>query len=104
MGILSELPLPTSIDLALPPAILKALAAANPYIILISLLALALVIVFGQSKKRQKIVPGIPIVGGSDNETVLRNRTRFIHDGKAMLLEGYQKVTIHSQCIEQEKH
>lgn len=96
MGILSELPLPTFIDLVLSPVILKALAAANSYVALIGLLALTLVAVFGQFKKRQKIVSGISIVGGNDREAVLRNRTRSIHDGKAMLLEGYQKVTNHS--------
>jgi hypothetical protein len=42
--------------------------------------------------KRQRLAPGIPIVGGSDKASIKKNRTRFIHDGMAMLAEGYQKV------------
>ena len=94
MGILSELPLPTSVDLVLPPAMLKALTVVNQNLILIGLLTLTLITVFGHFGKRQKIVPGIPIVGGKDKESVLKSRKRFVHDGKAMLLEGYQKVVI----------
>ena len=92
MGILSEITRPTSIDLVIPPAVYKALTATNPYLVLTAILALTLVTVFSQFKKRQKIVPGIPIIGGSDKESIQRNRKRFIHDGKAMLLEGYEKV------------
>lgn len=103
MGFLSELPLPASMDPVLPPAILKALAVANPYIILIGLLVLTLITVSSHFKKRQILVPDIPIVGGSDKESVLRNRNRFIHDGKAMLLEGYRKVSTYRHGINREK-
>lgn len=43
-------------------------------------------------QKRQRLVPGIPIVGGEDRSSVKENRIRFIHDGKNMLTEGYKKV------------
>ncbi|KAK3177962.1 hypothetical protein OEA41_000094 [Lepraria neglecta] len=45
-----------------------------------------------QRPKRQKLAPGIPIVGGSDIQHVKQNRKRFIHDGKSMLAEGYRKT------------
>ncbi|KAH6674969.1 putative cytochrome P450 [Halenospora varia] len=41
--------------------------------------------------KHQRLVPSIPIVGGSDKESIKKNRLRFIHDGKSMLEEGYKK-------------
>lgn len=47
---------------------------------------------WNSQKKRQKLVPGIPIVGGKDKASIIKNRQRFIHDSKAMLEEGYQKV------------
>lgn len=42
--------------------------------------------------KRQRLVPGIPIVGGDDRQSIQKSRIRFIHDGKSMLEEGYEKV------------
>jgi hypothetical protein len=42
--------------------------------------------------KRQRLVPGVPIVGGDDRQSIQKNRIRFIHDGKSMLEEGYKKV------------
>jgi len=45
----------------------------------------------GKSKK-QRLVPGVPIVGGTDKESILQSRIRFIHDGKNMLQEGYSQV------------
>jgi hypothetical protein len=42
--------------------------------------------------KRQRLVPGVPIVGGTDRQSIQKNRIRFIHDGKSMLEEGYEKV------------
>lgn len=46
--------------------------------------------------QRQRLVPGIPIVGGSDKAAIKKSRTRFIHDGMAMLAEGYQQVGRHA--------
>lgn len=40
----------------------------------------------------QRLVPGVPIVGGKDTATIKQNRIRFVHDGKRMLQEGYQAV------------
>ena len=57
-------------------------------VILVGLLFLTV----SQRPKRQKLAPGIPIVGGSDIQHVKQNRKRFIHDGKSMLAEGYRKV------------
>ena len=51
-----------------------------------------LFVTVSQRPKKQKLVPGIPIVGGSDVQDVKQNRKRFIHDGKSMLAEGYRKV------------
>ncbi|KAI1356558.1 putative cytochrome P450 [Xylaria sp. FL0043] len=48
-------------------------------------------IFFKPFAKRQRLVPEIPIVGGSDQASIKNNRKRFIHDGMAMLLEGYQE-------------
>ena len=100
MGIVSELTRPTSMDLVVPPAIYRVLADINPYTILVAVLTLTLITFFGRFKKRQKIVPRIPIVGGSDKKSIQQNRKRFIHDGKAMLLEGYQKVAMHKELHE----
>ncbi|KAI1818685.1 putative cytochrome P450 [Poronia punctata] len=52
------------------------------------IIAVLLIVPFG---KRQRLAPGIPIVGGSDKESIKKNRQRFIHDGMAMLAEGYEK-------------
>lgn len=50
------------------------------------------------SKKRQRLAPNIPVVGGSDKKSILKNRRRFIHDGMSMLAEGYEQVSGHDQC------
>ncbi|KAI0550324.1 putative cytochrome P450 [Xylaria curta] len=49
------------------------------------------ILLYSAAEKRQRLAPGVPIVGGSDKASIKRNRTRFIHDGKAMLVEGYKK-------------
>lgn len=94
MGILSEVPFLTSLDVIIPPALLEPHPKINPYVALATILGLIIITVYGQSRKHQRIVPGIPIVGGSDKESVLRSRKRFVHDGKSMLLEGYGEVSI----------
>ena len=53
---------------------------------------LVLAVLLGTPKKKQRLVPGIPVVGGDDRASILMNRKRFIHDGKNMLLDGYQKA------------
>jgi hypothetical protein len=62
------------------------------FVVLISVLFLIILKRSLGPSKRQRLVPGIPIVGGSDKKAILKNRKRFIHDGKDMLLEGYEKV------------
>lgn len=42
--------------------------------------------------KKQKLAPGIPVVGGSGLQQVKESRKRFIHDGKSMIEEGYRQV------------
>ncbi|KAI0107962.1 cytochrome P450 [Hypoxylon sp. NC0597] len=41
------------------------------------------------STPKQRLVPGIPIIGGASTKDRIRNRERFRHDSKAMLTEGY---------------
>ncbi|KAI1409846.1 cytochrome P450 [Hypoxylon sp. FL1857] len=41
------------------------------------------------SAPKQRLVPGIPIIGGTSTKDRIRSRERFRHDSKAMLTEGY---------------
>ena len=59
--------------------------------VFIILTGLLLVTVSSRPKK-QKLVSGIPIVGGGDSQQVKKNRRRFIHDGRSMIEDGYQQV------------
>lgn len=43
--------------------------------------------------RKQVYAPGVPIYGGSDNVSLKKNRMRFVHDSKRMLLEGYWQVS-----------
>ena len=47
------------------------------------------------AKKKQRLLPGVPVVGGADSASIRAQRKRFIHDSKAMLTEGYAKVKSH---------
>lgn len=40
---------------------------------------------------KQVYAPGVPIYGGADDASLKKNRVRFVHDSKTMLLEGYQQ-------------
>jgi hypothetical protein len=51
-----------------------------------------LFVTVSQRPKRQRLVPGIPMVAGSDIQHVKQSRKRFIHDGHSMLAEGYREV------------
>lgn len=56
-------------------------------------LSIILVIVYVQATaKKQRLLQGVPVVGGSDPASIKASRKRFIHDSRAMLTEGYQKV------------
>ncbi|KAE8143645.1 putative cytochrome P450 [Aspergillus pseudotamarii] len=46
---------------------------------------------FCLGSSQQRLIPGIPIVGGQDSASIKKNRTRFVHDGMNMLLEGYRQ-------------
>lgn len=46
-------------------------------------------------RSRQTYVKGVPIVGGSDEDAIKKNRIRFVNDSKNMLLEGYKQVCCH---------
>ncbi|KAF2764143.1 putative cytochrome P450 [Teratosphaeria nubilosa] len=41
---------------------------------------------------RQRLVPGVRIVGGSSKEEIRQNRTRFASQGKDMILKGYEET------------
>lgn len=41
------------------------------------------------SGPKQRLVPGIPVIGGKHEKDRIRNRERFRHDSKSMLTEGY---------------
>lgn len=43
--------------------------------------------------RKQVYAPGVPIYGGSDDVSLKKNRMRFVHDSKSMLLEGYWQVS-----------
>lgn len=56
-------------------------------------ISVALLLIYLQATtKKQRLLPGVPIVGGSDPASIKASRMRFIHDSKAMLTEGYKKV------------
>lgn len=38
---------------------------------------------------RQRLAPGIPVIGGASKKDRIRNRERFRHESKSMLAEGY---------------
>lgn len=61
-------------------------------LILITTTLFILIVAFRSVKPRQRILRGIPIVGGDDAASVKESRIRFVHDGMNMLLEGYKKV------------
>ncbi|KAI1380477.1 cytochrome P450 monooxygenase [Hypoxylon crocopeplum] len=57
-----------------------------------TLVALLVWFIFnGSFRKHQRLASGVPIVGGSDKQSILKNRKRFIHDGMSMLAEGYKQ-------------
>lgn len=43
-------------------------------------------------RKRQRLAPGVPIVGLEGGTSLAAARKRFVHDSKSMLVEGYMKV------------
>ncbi|KAL8635774.1 MAG: hypothetical protein Q9228_006770 [Teloschistes exilis] len=40
--------------------------------------------------KRQRLIPGVPIVGIDERGSVKAARKRFVHDAKGLLQEGYE--------------
>ncbi|KAH8781070.1 putative cytochrome P450 [Diaporthe sp. PMI_573] len=70
-----------------PNSLTSALRHYGPgFILLIASFALALKHVFGP---KQRLIRGVPVIGGKDEKNRIRNRERFRHDSKAMLTEGY---------------
>jgi hypothetical protein len=45
------------------------------------------------SRKKQRLVPGILVVGGDDKPSIRKNREKFRQSAKDMLEEGYHKVS-----------
>ncbi len=52
------------------------------------------VVVFSNSK-RQRMLPGVPVIGLDGTKTIRQAREQFRHDSKTLLLEGYRKVFLH---------
>ena len=42
--------------------------------------------------QRQRLAPGVPIIGVDEKGSVKAARKRFLHDAKGLLNEGYAKV------------
>lgn len=57
------------------------------------LLVLAAIQSFALWTPKQRLVPGILIVGGSSKDEVRASRSRFVHNSRSMVLEGYEKVS-----------
>ncbi|KAH7028636.1 putative cytochrome P450 [Macrophomina phaseolina] len=71
-----------------PP--LRATAVPCSTILLVAFVATAVIHHFA-ARRRQRLVPGVPIVGGNSAKALAESRKRFYHDSKAMLLEGYKQ-------------
>ncbi|KAI0839477.1 cytochrome P450 [Hypoxylon sp. FL0890] len=56
---------------------------------LLVLITIALITWTYLSAPKQRLVPGIPVIGGASTKDRIRNRERFRHDSKSMLTEGY---------------
>lgn len=70
-----------------------AAAAAVPYSIATTILGvLFIAVMFWASKPHQRLIPGVPIVGGKDAASIKKNRLRFVHDSMRMLQEGYAEA------------
>jgi hypothetical protein len=41
---------------------------------------------------KQRLAPDVLVVGGNSKDDIKKNRSRFVHDGKSMVLEGYKMV------------
>jgi hypothetical protein len=57
------------------------------------LLVLAAIQSFVLWTPKQRLVPGILIVGGSSKDEVRASRSRFVQDSRSMVLEGCEKVS-----------
>lgn len=64
--------------------------APFPLLLLIGMVVVAIII--WNQWSRQRLVSGVPIVGGEDTAAIKQSRIRFVHDGMRMLQEGYQAV------------
>ncbi|KAH0426614.1 cytochrome p450 [Colletotrichum camelliae] len=59
----------------------------------IGLVGVAIVLVYWlSSNSGQSYIKGVPFVGGSDEDSIKKNRIRFVNDSKNMLLEGYKQA------------
>lgn len=72
----------------------KRLATATivPHTITTVLGVLFIAAIFWVSKPHQRLIPGVPIVGGKDAASIKKNRLRFVHDSMRMLQEGYAEA------------
>lgn len=73
--------------------------ASLPYAVarnsaLLAFAGLIATLVWLSKTRRQKYIQGVPVIGGSDEESIKMNRVRFVQESKDMLQEGYKEVSI----------
>ena len=61
------------------------------WIVIIPFIIVVAWIFYGLLSKRQRYVPGVPIIGKGPNESLAYARERFRRHGKEMLCDGYRK-------------
>lgn len=73
-------------------------AIDQPFSLTPALIAVVFLLVstsaFQSYSKRQRLAPGIPIIGVDKNGSVKEARKRFISDARGLLREGYEMVWI----------
>lgn len=68
-------------------------ASSQKYVFVIWTLLIALGFsLWGKRRTTQRLVPGIPVVGGSGKHERVKNRKAFIHGSRDMLIEGYRQT------------
>lgn len=65
----------------------------HDYVLALFCLCLVLVILAIRGRLDTRLIPGIPVLGGSDPTVMKCSSERFVHDAKAMLQQGYEQVS-----------
>ncbi|KAF4556517.1 Cytochrome P450-like protein 93 [Elsinoe fawcettii] len=99
MGVFNSQALPSFLPLEVGISVKNYLLSPLPFTAVAArwhLLAAFLAIIFLSQvvspSKKQKLSPGILVVGGNDKKSILQNRDRFVYDAKSMVVEGYKKT------------